>query len=195
MLKTESGIYLWKCPGRYFGNFILFSKIIWMMDRAAVVSLSCLRNGWFPGFLLFVTKTTHFTQRVHVCTRVCILMYMYYMYVLHCWVFCIPNWKMGLTNGTCMYIYVCTCMHMYVCTCTCMTLYDVCIHVCMYVCTTSSMHMHTCMHNMLYMYVCVCTCMVELTIKCTHPGRCNFLTKHSRAYSLQQCSRLSLRYV
>ena len=48
-LKTERGIYLWKCPGRYFGNFIFFSKIIWMMDRAAVVSLSCLRNGT-PGF-------------------------------------------------------------------------------------------------------------------------------------------------
>ena len=48
-VKTERGIYLWKCPGRYFGNFILFSKIIWMMDRAAVVSLFCLRNGP-PGF-------------------------------------------------------------------------------------------------------------------------------------------------
>ena len=48
-VKTERGIYLWKCPGRYFRNFILFSKIIWMMDRAAVVSLFCLRNGP-PGF-------------------------------------------------------------------------------------------------------------------------------------------------
>jgi hypothetical protein len=37
--------------------------------------------------------------------------------------------------------------------------------------------------------------MVELTIKCTRAGRCNFLTKHSWAYSLQQCSSLSLRYV
>ena len=48
--------------------------------------------------------------------------------------------------------------------------------------------MHTCM-------ICCMYVMVELTIKCTRPGRCNFFTKHSRAYSLQQCSRLSLRYV
>ena len=52
-VKTERGIYLWKCPGRYFGNFILFSKIIWMMDEAAVFLLSCLRNGWFLVFCIF----------------------------------------------------------------------------------------------------------------------------------------------
>ena len=92
-VKTERGIYLWKCPGRYFGNFILFSKIIWMMDRAAVVSLSCLRNGWFPGFLLFVTKVTHFTQRVqHTCT---------YMYMYVCMYVCMHMY---------MYAYVCICI-------------------------------------------------------------------------------------
>ena len=82
-VKTERGIYLWKCPGRYFRNFILFSKIIWMMDRAAVVSLSCLRNGWFPGFLLFVMKVTHLTQRVHVHVMytLCTCMYVYITYM------------------------------------------------------------------------------------------------------------------
>ena len=72
-VKTERGIYLWKCPGRYFRNFILFSKIIWMMDRAAVFLLSCLRNGWFPGFLHFVRKATLFTRVVHI--HVCIYIY------------------------------------------------------------------------------------------------------------------------
>lgn len=50
--KTETFIYKPKEVSIYedvladiVENFILFSKIIWMMDRAAVVSLSCLRNG------------------------------------------------------------------------------------------------------------------------------------------------------
>ena len=46
----------------------------------------------------------------------------------------------------------------------------------------------------MYKYAIACM-VVELMIKCRRAARCNFLTKHSRAYSLQQCSRLSLRYV
>ena len=66
-VKTERGIYLWKCPGRYFRNFILFSKIIWMMDRAAVVSLFCLRNGP-PGFSTnsYVRKSDALYIHVHI---------------------------------------------------------------------------------------------------------------------------------
>ena len=62
----------------------------------------------------------------------------------------------------------------------------------MYVCTYI-LHTYAYIHTYIT-YICICIWWKELTIKCTRAARCNFLTKHSWAYSLQQCSSLSLRY-